>query len=76
MRTTSNRARAAIAVLLALFLSLGVAACGSDDDDDDAAGEGGGAIVSNPDNGKVRTSPNRSCSARSTRRHWKPPGTK
>jgi osmoprotectant transport system substrate-binding protein len=54
VRTTSNRARAAIAVLLALFLSLGVAACGSDDDDDTTSGgEGGGAIVSNPDNGKV-----------------------
>lgn len=53
MRTTSKRARAAIAVLLALFLSLGVAACGSDDDDDTTAGEGGGAIVSNPENGKV-----------------------
>lgn len=52
MRTTSNRARAAIAVLLALFLSLGVAACGSDDDDETTS-EGGGAIVSNPDNGKV-----------------------
>jgi osmoprotectant transport system substrate-binding protein len=54
VRTTSNRARAAVAVLLALFLSLGVAACGSDDDDDTTSGsEGGGAIVSNPDNGKV-----------------------
>lgn len=53
MRTTSKRARAAIAVLLALFLSLGVAACGSDDDDDTTSGEGGGAIVSNPENGKV-----------------------
>ena len=53
MRTTSNRARAAIAVLLALFLSLGVAACGSDDDDGDTTSDGGGAIVSNPDNGKV-----------------------
>ena len=54
MRTTSKRARAAIAVLLALFLSLGVAACGSDDDDDTTGGgEGGGAIVSNPENGKV-----------------------
>ncbi len=52
MRTTSNRARAAIAVLLALFLSLGVAACGSDDDDGTTS-EGGGAIVSNPDNGNV-----------------------
>lgn len=54
MRTTSKRARASIAVLLALFLSLGVAACGSDDDDDTTSGsEGGGAIVSNPENGKV-----------------------
>ncbi len=53
MRTTSNRARATIAVLLALFLSLGVAACGSDDDDGGTTSEGGGAIVSNPDNGKV-----------------------
>ena len=52
MRTTSNRARGAIAVLLALFLSLGVAACGSDDDDGTTS-EGGGAIVSNPDNGNV-----------------------
>jgi len=52
VRTTSKRARTAIAVLLALFLSLGVAACGSDDDDDTTS-EGGGAIVSNPDNGKV-----------------------
>jgi glycine betaine/choline ABC-type transport system substrate-binding protein len=47
------RARASVAVLLALFLSLGVAACGSSDDDSTTGGEGGGAIVSNPDNGKV-----------------------
>jgi osmoprotectant transport system substrate-binding protein len=55
VRTTSNPARGAIAVLLALFLSLGVAACGSDDDSDTTgSAEGGaGAIVSNPDNGKV-----------------------
>lgn len=54
MRTTSKRAHTAIAVLLALFLGLGVAACGSDDDDDTTtSGEGGGAIVSNPENGKV-----------------------
>jgi glycine betaine/choline ABC-type transport system substrate-binding protein len=45
------RARASLAVLLALFLSLGVAACGSNDDD--STSEGGGAIASNPDNGKV-----------------------
>jgi osmoprotectant transport system substrate-binding protein len=55
VKTTSNPARGAIAVLLALFLSLGVAACGSDDDSDTTgSAEGGaGAIVSNPDNGKV-----------------------
>jgi len=55
VRTTTRGTRAAIAVLLALFLSLGVAACGSDDDDGTTSGngDGGGAIVSNPDNGKV-----------------------
>lgn len=43
------------ALLLALALTLGVAACGSDDDDGGttASDGGGGAIVSNPDNGKV-----------------------
>jgi osmoprotectant transport system substrate-binding protein len=43
-------------LLLALALTLGVAACGSDDDDGGTTAEsnsGGGAIVSNPDNGKV-----------------------
>jgi glycine betaine/choline ABC-type transport system substrate-binding protein len=53
VRTTTKRARASLAVLLALFLSLGVAACGSSDDDSTSGGEGGGAIVSNPDNGNV-----------------------
>jgi osmoprotectant transport system substrate-binding protein len=53
VRTTTKRARASLAVLLALFLSLGVAACGSSDDDSTSGDEGGGAIVSNPDNGKV-----------------------
>jgi osmoprotectant transport system substrate-binding protein len=53
VRTTSNGTRAAVAVLLALFLSLGVAACGSSDNDSTSGGEGGGAIVSNPENGKV-----------------------
>lgn len=52
MRTTTKRARASAAVLLALVLSLGVAACGSSDDNG-TGGEGGGAIASNPDNGKV-----------------------
>jgi osmoprotectant transport system substrate-binding protein len=42
-------------VLLALALTLGVAACGggSDDSSSTESSEGGGAIVSNPDNGKV-----------------------
>jgi glycine betaine/choline ABC-type transport system substrate-binding protein len=53
VRNPTNGARAAVAVLLALFLSLAVAACGDDDDDTTSGGEGGGAIVSNPDNGKV-----------------------
>jgi len=43
------------ALLLALALTLGVAACGSDDDGSATTESdgGGGAIVSNPDNGKV-----------------------
>jgi osmoprotectant transport system substrate-binding protein len=47
--------RAAVAMLFALALSLGIAACGSSDDDSSSteSSEGGGAIVSNPDNGKV-----------------------
>ncbi len=54
MRTNTNGARAAVAVLLALFLSLGVAACGSSNDDStESSGAEGGAIVSNPANGKV-----------------------
>jgi glycine betaine/choline ABC-type transport system substrate-binding protein len=53
VRNTTKRARASLAVLLALFLSIGVAACGSSDDDSTEAGEGGGAIVSNPKNGDV-----------------------
>jgi glycine betaine/choline ABC-type transport system substrate-binding protein len=49
------RLRATIAMLLALALTLGIAACGSDDNSDstEAGGDSGGAIVSNPDNGKV-----------------------
>jgi osmoprotectant transport system substrate-binding protein len=47
----------ATAMLLALALTLGVAACGSDSSSTDTtageAGGGGGAIVSNPENGKV-----------------------
>jgi osmoprotectant transport system substrate-binding protein len=53
VRTPTKGARAAVAVLLALFLSIGVAACGSSNDDSTSGEEGGGAIVSNPDNGKV-----------------------
>jgi osmoprotectant transport system substrate-binding protein len=42
-------------MLFALALTLGVAACGSSGDDSGSTegGEGGGAIVSNPKNGKV-----------------------
>jgi osmoprotectant transport system substrate-binding protein len=42
-------------MLLALALTLGVAACGSSSDDSSSteSGESGGAIVSNPDNAKV-----------------------
>jgi osmoprotectant transport system substrate-binding protein len=44
-------------MLLALALTLGIAACGSSDDDSTSGstegGDGGGAIVSNPDNAKV-----------------------
>src|SRR3954449_12257333 len=58
MRTKTTRLSALVACLgLALVLSLGVAACGSSDD---TTGESttaetseGGAIASNPDNGKV-----------------------
>jgi osmoprotectant transport system substrate-binding protein len=56
VRTKKTRLRAAFATLLALALTLGVAACGSSDDDSTGSTEasnGGGAIVSNPDNGKV-----------------------
>jgi osmoprotectant transport system substrate-binding protein len=55
VRTKKTRLRAAFALLLALALSVGVAACGSSSDDSSSteSGEDGGAIVSNPDNGKV-----------------------
>jgi osmoprotectant transport system substrate-binding protein len=50
-----TRVWAVAAMLLALALTLGVAACGSSDDDSSSteSSGGGGAIVSNPDNGKV-----------------------
>jgi glycine betaine/choline ABC-type transport system substrate-binding protein len=59
MRTKRTRLSALSATLLALILSLGVAACGSSDDDSGGestaaeSGEGAGAIASNPANGKV-----------------------
>ncbi len=55
MRTKKTRLRAAFAMLLALALTLGVAACGSSSDDSSSteSSAGGGAIVSNPANGKV-----------------------
>jgi osmoprotectant transport system substrate-binding protein len=53
VRTTPRGARAAAAALLALFLSVGIAACGSSSDSTSSGEEGGGAIVSNPENGKV-----------------------
>jgi osmoprotectant transport system substrate-binding protein len=53
VRTTTKGARATAALLFALILTLGVAACGSSDNSTSGGEEGGGAIVSNPDNGKV-----------------------
>jgi glycine betaine/choline ABC-type transport system substrate-binding protein len=56
MRSEFTRLRAAIALLLALALSLGVVACGSSDDDSTSSSDDGGsagAIVSNPKNAKV-----------------------
>jgi glycine betaine/choline ABC-type transport system substrate-binding protein len=55
----TNGGRAAVALVLALVLSLALAACGGSDDTTSATGgeeEGGGsgsAIVSNPENGNV-----------------------
>jgi glycine betaine/choline ABC-type transport system substrate-binding protein len=53
VRTTTKGARSAAAVLFALILTLGVAACGSSSDSTGSSEEGGGAIVSNPKNAKV-----------------------
>ena len=56
MRTHQTRLRMLLAAIAALALTLGVAACGSSDDSTTSGStEGGeaGAIVSNPDNGKV-----------------------
>jgi glycine betaine/choline ABC-type transport system substrate-binding protein len=56
MRPQFTRLRAAVALLLALALSLGVVACGSSDDNSSSSNEESGeagAIVSNPKNAKV-----------------------
>ena len=57
MRTKTTRLSALGAMVVALVLSLGIAACGGSDDttgESTSAETGeGGAIVSNPDNGKV-----------------------
>ncbi len=60
MRIDHTRLRVALAALAALALALGIAACGSSDDSSSSeatSAEGdegaGGAIVANPDNGKV-----------------------
>ncbi|MGH2973761.1 MAG: glycine betaine ABC transporter substrate-binding protein [Solirubrobacterales bacterium] len=56
MRSKSTRPRAAVSLLLALALTLGVVACGSSDDSTTSSsdeGGGAGAIVSNPENGTV-----------------------
>lgn len=62
MRIDQTRLRIALAALAALALALGVAACGGSDDSTEATsaetteaegGSGGGAIASNPENGKV-----------------------
>lgn len=56
MRPQFTRLRAAVALLLALALSLTVVACGSSDDNGTSSEEEGGkagAIVSNPKNAKV-----------------------
>ncbi|HEX6665684.1 MAG TPA: glycine betaine ABC transporter substrate-binding protein [Solirubrobacterales bacterium] len=60
MRIDQTKLRMVLAGVLALALALGVAACGSDDDTtggstaaETEGSEGGGAIASNPANGKV-----------------------
>jgi osmoprotectant transport system substrate-binding protein len=56
MRPQFTRLRAAVALLLALALSLGVVACGSSDDNSSSSNEESreaGAIASNPKNAKV-----------------------
>ena len=56
MRTKTTRLGAVAAMAMALVLSLGIAACGSSSDTtgESTSAEGGGAIASNPENGKVK----------------------
>ena len=55
MLSTDKRLRALFALMAAIVLALGVAACGDDDDDgDDGGGEGSGELIeSNSDNSGV-----------------------
>jgi osmoprotectant transport system substrate-binding protein len=52
VRTKKTRLRAALAMLLALALAVGLAACG--DDEGGSGDSGGGSIASNSENGDVR----------------------
>jgi glycine betaine/choline ABC-type transport system substrate-binding protein len=52
--SSDSRWRAFFALLAAVVLALGVAACGDDDDDGDGGGDGAGEVIeSNPDNSGV-----------------------
>jgi glycine betaine/choline ABC-type transport system substrate-binding protein len=52
--SSDSRWRALFAMLAAIVLALGVAACGDDDDEGDEGGDGGGQLIeSNPDNSGV-----------------------
>jgi osmoprotectant transport system substrate-binding protein len=52
--STDKRLRALFALMAAIVLALGVAACGDDDDDDDGGGgDSANVIESNPDNSAV-----------------------
>jgi osmoprotectant transport system substrate-binding protein len=53
--STDKRLRALFALMAAIVLALGVAACGDDDDDDDGGGgDAANLIESNPDNSGVQ----------------------
>jgi glycine betaine/choline ABC-type transport system substrate-binding protein len=53
MLSSDSRWRALFALLAAVVLALGIAACGDDDDDEGGGGEASGSIESNADNGGV-----------------------